>query len=112
MFSSGVTVVGSCGSLVGTKGSTTGPTNGGTCNLIPCSASPRVNCCWSGRRWHLRPLLRRRRRRPLSTCKPPHQDGGCQESEQHANRHRATRSGLDGLLGHGGAFPQDAFGGV
>jgi hypothetical protein len=35
MISAGVTVVGSCGSLVGTKGSTTSPTNSGTCNLNP-----------------------------------------------------------------------------
>jgi hypothetical protein len=35
VFLAGVTVVDSCGSLVGTKGSTTSPTNSGTCNLIP-----------------------------------------------------------------------------
>ena len=45
---------------------------------------------------------------------PPRQDGGGEEAHQHPDRHRdyATGPGLDGLLGYGGAFPRDAFGGV
>src|SRR5262245_39504423 len=39
MISAGVTVVGSFGSVEGTTGSTTGPTNWWTCHLIPRTGS-------------------------------------------------------------------------
>src|SRR5215212_650505 len=45
MISAGVTVVGSFGSVEGTTGSTTVPTNWWTCHLIPRTGSPR---CRSG----------------------------------------------------------------
>lgn len=41
----------------------------------------------------------------MAACKPPRQGAGYKESQQHPDCHHATRSGLDGLLGHGGDLP-------